>query len=83
MKVLLRKTKQSGEDENEEDAKWFDQWESELPEEPMAPAVVMEETEEAASPLCRVLRNAKQALAGKKDPSGNPFPHHSTPELTN
>ena len=65
MKVLMRKTKPIGEDENKEDAEWLEMWETDLPEEVIASAAIIEETAGTASPLRRGLRNAKQAITGK------------------
>ena len=80
MKVLMRKTKPILEDENEEDAEWLEKWETDLPEEAVASVAVVEEEEGTASPLRQVLRNAIQAITGKRERSGNPF-RNSTPEL--
>ena len=69
--VNKRKTKPIGEDENEEDAEWLKTWVNKLPEEPAASAAMVEDVMEEASPLRLVLRNAKQMITGKKDPSTN------------
>ena len=82
MKVLLRKTKPIGEDEGEEDAELLGTWVSELPEEPAASAVaIIDEGAEAASPLRRVLRDAKLAITGRKESAANLI-RHSMPEST-
>ena len=82
MKVLLRKTKPIREDEGKEDAEWLGTWVSELPEEPAASAVALFDVgAEAASSLRRVLRNAKLAITGKKEPAANLI-RHLTPEST-